>query len=241
MIAMCSMGCISPLMNATRHGSAEKVQVLLQDSKVDVNDRDKYGATVLMYAAGKASTYGKARQGFNGKFKMICEMKDDEDIEKVRLLLKRRVDVHTRDNRGWTALNWAICGGNPQIVRLLIEAGAEIEAEEGITLLMPTMLYAGKLAKMHMNVMNAKQKEIPYEKILLNLSKRYGQVAKILIENGVDPNAKNTDGHNAFAYFLAGSGEKYIMGFPKRLPDRIYENEGWSKIKISIKNLLHIK
>jgi len=59
--------------------------------------------------------------------------------EAVHKLLKNGVSLGHYDYRGWFALHWACQEGHSDIVRLLIDSGADVNAksiEEGITPLM---------------------------------------------------------------------------------------------------------
>ena len=59
------------------------------------------------------------------------------DAEKVRALMcavRRRGGVDERDFCGWTALHWAVFGGWAEVVRVLVEGGAdwEVRTDEGV-------------------------------------------------------------------------------------------------------------
>ncbi len=46
--------------------------------------------------------------------------------DKVEAALNADADVHQQDEQGWTALNWAAGKGNVEIVRLLLNRGADV-------------------------------------------------------------------------------------------------------------------
>src|SRR5262249_36446520 len=50
------------------------------------------------------------------------------DVDAVRALVKRRVDVNARQGDGTTALHWAVHRGDLTIADLLIRAGAQAGA-----------------------------------------------------------------------------------------------------------------
>uniref|UniRef100_A0A7I4FUF6 Uncharacterized protein n=1 Tax=Physcomitrium patens TaxID=3218 RepID=A0A7I4FUF6_PHYPA len=49
-------------------------------------------------------------------------------INHVDLLLRRGVDVNTRDTNGFTELHWAIICGRDRIIRYLLKSGADVKA-----------------------------------------------------------------------------------------------------------------
>ncbi len=51
------------------------------------------------------------------------------DIEAVRLALAENIDPNSKDDRGDTALIYAVANGHAEIVELLLHVGAKIEQE----------------------------------------------------------------------------------------------------------------
>jgi ankyrin repeat protein len=95
------------LVHAARRGQTESARILL-DAGANVNTPDKHGRTALMYAA---------RNGYPA-----C----------TALLLARRALVNTRDKSGDTALLLAArYAGDPQVVRALLQAGADNNVKDG--------------------------------------------------------------------------------------------------------------
>ncbi len=52
------------------------------------------------------------------------------DIEKVKLLLQKNVDINSGDKDNWTPLHLAAFGGHTEIVELLIKKGANVNAKD---------------------------------------------------------------------------------------------------------------
>lgn len=48
------------------------------------------------------------------------------DVPLVMQLLESGADVHSRDEHGWTPLNWAAGQGNTEIIKLLLNHGADV-------------------------------------------------------------------------------------------------------------------
>ncbi|KOS68912.1 hypothetical protein AEA09_10395 [Lysinibacillus contaminans] len=53
----------------------------------------------------------------------------NDDFDKVNQLIEKGEDVYQEDYYGNTALDWAIKGGNPQMVELLLDSGADLNYE----------------------------------------------------------------------------------------------------------------
>lgn len=137
------------LFNAAATGDTVQIRTLLQGG-ADCNSRNGDGATLLMLAAGAGH------------------------LEVVKTLIELGADVKATDPLGWTALmkalhNHGLNRGFPEIVSILIAAGAVIETQIGYGT-RPLMLAAG-----------------------------YGEagVVDVLLKAGADVRAKNEGGRTA--------------------------------------------
>ena len=68
----------------------------------------------------------------------LIEWAKKGEIEEVRKCIQQGADVNAHeDNTGWTALSRASCNGHNEIVTMLLENGADIEAKakDGATVL----------------------------------------------------------------------------------------------------------
>jgi len=93
------------------------------------------------------------------------------DITELKKLIEAKVDVNYRDFYGNTALMVASLGGHIEIARLLVEAGAVVNAQHD----------NGLASLMYVSV-------LPHQ---------YQDVAKFLIEAGADVNAKDNEGRHS--------------------------------------------
>jgi hypothetical protein len=93
------------LIDAAQKGDTAGVNALLNEG-VDVNAKDKYGYTALMYASKEGHT------------------------ETVKALLEKGADVNAKSKKGTTALIVASDKGRTEIVKLLKEAAAAAEKKE---------------------------------------------------------------------------------------------------------------
>jgi ankyrin repeat protein len=97
----------------------------------------------------------------------LIEASEAGDSETVRLTLDSGVDLHSKDQYGYTALFYAALRGHATTVRLLLDAGAAVNvtANNGSSPLMAAVL-SGRL-----------------------------EVVRLLIDAGADVNAENEHGY----------------------------------------------
>jgi ankyrin repeat protein len=92
----------TPLMHAAAFGNLETLKLLL-DAGADVNARNEFNATALLWASGQP--------------------------EKARLLMKRGAEVNIQSRQGRTPLMVAAAyAGNAEVVRLMLSKGADAKA-----------------------------------------------------------------------------------------------------------------
>jgi ankyrin repeat protein len=152
----------------------------------DVNQRDKDGATPLMYAARNsqnpevitalldAGADVNARDPKYGTTPLMFAAAANKNPEMISMLLEAGADLKARSEGGLTVLMWAAGRNpNPEVITTLLKAGAELEARNkfGATALM----YA------------AADNQNP-------------EVISSLLEAGSDAKAKDNTGKAAFDY-----------------------------------------
>ena len=96
----------TPLHSATRYGSAEVVQKLIEFD-ADINAKNEVWATPLHWAPSNDHQF--------------------KDGSALRLLLEHGADINARASNGRTPLHVASSNGVLQVVRLLLEYGADVE------------------------------------------------------------------------------------------------------------------
>lgn len=145
----------SGLILALREDSGKVFNILLNAPGADLEIRAKNGDSALMIASYKGN------------------------VAAVKALLAKEVQVN---NQGWTALHYAAAIGSDDIVRMLLEESAYIDAESpnGTT---PLMMAAG--------------------------SGRLTTV-KLLLDEGADPSIKNNIGMSALD-FAQQASQTYVL------------------------------
>ncbi|KAK1764019.1 hypothetical protein QBC33DRAFT_211496 [Phialemonium atrogriseum] len=153
----------TPLHLACINGRVWNAIIFLHN-RVDINAPDDLGHTPLHYA---------------------CNAKNGSTL--VAILLKYKASVTAADLRGQTALHWGCGQSNPDIVRLLLEAGAAVNAPElnGATPLM---------------IASANQ----------NLSLSTARL-DLLLRHGADVRARDTNGRTALHYAYERHGALIVV------------------------------
>jgi ankyrin repeat protein len=123
---------VTVLMYAVAFGSPEAVRMLI-DAGADVNAKNSFDATALLWAAGDAA---KARmlmehgadvnaRSKQGRTPLIAAAAHDGNSETVRLLLEKGADARAQDALGAGALHTAAAAGDMESVRLLLDKGVD--------------------------------------------------------------------------------------------------------------------
>jgi hypothetical protein len=136
--------------------SFQKVKSTIEEGGVDVNSKYKEFSFLVM-AAG------------------VCK---NRGLEIVQFLLDHGADIEIADGLGWPALHNAVSEKNIEIVKLLIERGANVNAQ------------ARSLGKEYWTE--------GWTPLHFALNYGYFQIAKVLLANGADPNIRDDEGRTPF-------------------------------------------
>jgi len=121
------------------------------------------------------------------------------DREGVRALIKQAADVNAAQGDGMTALHWAALNGDPEMVQMLLYAGANIKAATRLGAYTPLYM-AAKTG--HAGIVEALLKAGADPKssgsdgvTALMMAASSGDTAcvKLLLDHGADPNAKEIE------------------------------------------------
>jgi ankyrin repeat protein len=174
---------------------------LLLERGMDVNARRKDGWTTLHWAAFKgrvevaqvlldhgANTKFETDEGETALHVVSRGVYDSQEqgVSTVLLLLKRGVDVNALDKKGWTSLHWAAFKGRVKVAQVLLDhvANTKLETDEGDTAL--HLVSRGEYDSEEQGV----------------------STARLLLERGVDVNARRKDGWTAL-HWAAFNGRVY--------------------------------
>jgi ankyrin repeat protein len=130
----------TPLLEAARRGDSETALELIEGG-ADVNAKDPYGVTALMFSLIAGSTdvaLNLIEKGaevnsrdVDGRTALVEALTSENEIppEVVESLVRRGADVNVRLAGGLTPLMIA-ASGDSRVVRLLVEAGADGQAKD---------------------------------------------------------------------------------------------------------------
>ena len=228
-IAVAAIWCMRPAIcpaqtsvsdrfyQAIRNDNAGDLRALSESQ--DVNAKDSRGATPLMYAAA----FGNARQ-----MKLLLESGADVnaqntfhataliwaggDAVKSRMLIEHGADINVRTQQGRTALMAAAKrNGNADLVRLLLEKGADVKtpgdttlipaAQSGDVEIMRLLIESGA----NVNCISPRLGETP---LMYAAASDNVEAVRLLLAKGANPNAGLKNMTRVIGGSIAGHGHR---------------------------------
>lgn len=143
------------LHNAVKKQYQDLVLAFLRPGGMDINARDGYGMTALMWAVGRGYSeiaelllrYGADIEARNDLLSVVSIEKLETGNGDYWNLIDQMGQHEARKHHGWTALVWAARNGHTDLVTLLLDQGANINAitKDGFTAL------SHAISKKHIN------------------------------------------------------------------------------------------
>ncbi len=117
---------------AAAEGQVGTMELLL-DYGAWINPRDCFDRTPLNYAARRCRLRAAKlllERGADVNAKRICEWSILPDVETAKSIVEKEKTGSGNGMRGWTALHDAVLGGDADMVKLLLDCGADIGAKD---------------------------------------------------------------------------------------------------------------
>jgi ankyrin repeat protein len=215
----------TPLHKAARWYRPEEFDKLLARDP-DVTTRDKHGCTALhtlLYAHGsrlkeiRPAVDELRRRGVPMDVHLAAVLGDRAAVEKFITEYPSRVRETVG---GWTPLHAAVRGGHKEIVDLLLDRGADINAElgpsaepRGGTALHLAYHYGMREMMLHLVKRGADLRpndRLGYSPLGAAIQQRWPELVRAMIERGADIHAANRSGNTMLDLALNG-GDKEII------------------------------
>ena len=179
---------VSDQMDIFRIGSLLQVEEAVARGD-DLTARDKYGRTILMYAAINQSPdvitevlktgADIEAQDKRGLTPLMWAALSNSNAEVITRLLSFGADIRARDRRGLTPLmRWAVCGESQNVLAALLKGGANVNETDG----------EGRTPLMH--AVRSKRSEFIWERD----DSATMQVIKALLSSGANIDHQDSNG-----------------------------------------------
>jgi ankyrin repeat protein len=216
---------------ALENGQAE-VAEFISEYKANAITRNKLRSTTLDTDEYCADDDGKDEAKVS-----LHAAAEEGNIDTLKSLFERRMDINARDANNQTPLDRAAAKGKVDVVRLLIEQGAEVNPRDkrGWTPLHHSSrfghLEVSRVLLDHGADVNARKRDY-WTPIHLSAGNSHLGVVKLLLERGADVHAMNGEGETPYQVSLQ-TGHREIVnllrehgleaGFHPRYPVRAVE------------------
>ncbi len=202
---------LTPIFYAARYGKTELVELLLKTGISTETSYNKYGISVLMWAAmtqknpdvvklllnAGASVDAKAKSGETALMLAACA----GNSEIVEILLQAGADFTVRDNKGQSAMMLAGYYGRKNVIEILLKVEDGIRKRVGGDVLSEapggngqSQLF-GKFVNA-VSVVNAKSSDGMTPVMYAAHYPKSGDALNTLLDYGVDLKARDKNGHN---------------------------------------------
>ena len=177
------------LHSSARKGHVEIVKLLLQKG-ADPRIQTKDGDTILMSAAigGNPDVLTIFKRLSTDH--TIVEAAILGDLDSLKRFIKAGSDLKAKDREGRKLIMWAIWGGHPEIVKLLLDYGATLDKDDlGAFLMMATGAGHTELAKLLLDRgadVNATDNGLGATALMESAGGGHLAMARLLLDKGAD-------------------------------------------------------
>ncbi|XP_059312283.1 uncharacterized protein LOC132063646 isoform X2 [Lycium ferocissimum] len=225
---------------AAREGKIDLCKYLVEELKIDVNEKDEEGETPVLHAA---------RQGHTATVQYLVEhgadpaipsasgatalhhAAGDGHIELVKFLLSKGVDVDLQSDVG-TPLMWAAGLGQADAVKVLLEhhANLHVQTEDDNVSPLVSAVAANSLPCVELLVKagaNVNVRAGEATPLLIAAHNGSAEIIKCLLQAGADPNAADEDGNKPL-HVAATTGSRAAVEALLPVTQRIQSVPEWS-------------
>ncbi|XP_060218202.1 uncharacterized protein LOC132645306 isoform X1 [Lycium barbarum] len=225
---------------AAREGKIDLCKYLVEELKIDINEKDEEGETPVLHAA---------RQGHTATVQYLVEhgadpaipsasgatalhhAAGDGHIELVKFLLSKGVDVDLQSDVG-TPLMWAAGLGQADAVKVLLEhhANLHVQTEDDNVSPLVSAVAANSLPCVELLVKagaNVNVRAGEATPLLIAAHNGSAEIIKCLLQAGADPNAADEDGNKPL-HVAATTGSRAAVEALLPVTQRIQNVPEWS-------------
>ncbi len=206
----------TPLHRAAYFGHKEIAKFLI-DNGADVDVKTNIGVLPIMMAVMHNHNDTAEMLIANGVEKTIYVAAAQGDVEGVKALLKKDPNLinAVASNDGWSAMHWAAYMNHPDVIKVLIENGTNVNIrEQKLNEATPLFwaVYRGNINAAKLLIENGADVKFKMKNggSLLHNSRTL-EAAQLLVANGADVNAKDDNGMTPLHYIADPRGIQGLL------------------------------
>ncbi|HSW00737.1 MAG TPA: serpin family protein [Sedimentisphaerales bacterium] len=204
---------VSFLHEMAKRGNLESVRTLLAKG-ADVNARDDRGRTPLHEAA-------------DGAFADLAE-----------LLIRQGADVQARDPRGRTPLHEAMRDAPVSFIQLLVSHGADLNVQDKYERFPLDEAFSREDGELVPDLLIRSGAQLTVDHLVLAAESGYLQIARVILDKGIDANAGDEDGRTALHTAVAAGNlemSQFLVARGADVNAGRGQNGGWTPLHAAVR------